>query len=104
MTNGENLIIGATVRSLTMEGDKARLVTTDRGAFVLEGQGDCCANCWIEHLDGIIEQGAKILAVKEGGWRNCAGSGDVNERGFYSIDTTKGTIQIDLRLEHNGYY
>lgn len=73
--------------------------------FHYETEGDCCAECWFESIEG--EPGGVVVEVEEKGWQLHAGSYDecnVTETGFWTIKTTRGYIDVETRLSHNGYY
>lgn len=97
-------LIGKTIVGITKDGPRFHL-ECEEANFILDGEGDCCASCWIENIDGLIVPGAKIVDVTCGGWSTIKDSDcDVEESGFYVIKTDKGDIQVDMRLSHNGYY
>ena len=84
-------------------------LNTDMGWLRLTPEGECCANCFIQHISlADALQGAKVTLVepileveKERG----DGPGDgYAEQWGHRIHTTKGTCTIEMRVEHNGYY
>ncbi len=81
---------------------------TNEGMFIYCSEGDCCNEVWFEHLSGIEAIGGKVLSVEAKGWNSiddCDSNEDVFlDAGFWSIKTTKGYIDIEVRNSHNGYY
>lgn len=72
-----------------------------------EAWGDCCASVWFEHIEITNALGGVVLAVLEKGWDDYTKPfeyGDVEEVCFWTIITDKGTVDIETRLSHNGYY
>ena len=97
-------MIGKRITAWAVKGDTVEATLDDR-CVTLEGEGECCASCWIEHADGIDPIGATISEITVGGWKVLSDEDmEVSEQGFYVIRTDKGDITLDLRLNHNGYY
>jgi len=75
--------------------------------IVLTPEGDCCAHCYIQHINfAEVLQGAKVTEVEdlEGNRIEPEQYGDVVDCWGHRIHTTKGICTIDMRLSHNGYY
>jgi hypothetical protein len=103
---GDNLA-GRELRSAyTLDGGHKLHLITDEGAFVYESEGDCCAHAWVESVNAIAELPATIMGVESGNaeTEEEGDYGDVLDICFYSIRTTRGHVDVELRISHNGYY
>jgi hypothetical protein len=54
-------------------------------------------------------RGAKVLSAEDKGWSDNRSAGpeeygEVLQDGFYTIQTDRGYIDIEVRNSHNGYY
>lgn len=71
-------------------------------------QGDCCNNVWFEDFvafDVLLK--TSIFSVEEKGWTqlDASNSGDEYlDSGFWTIKTSRGYADLELRNSHNGYY
>lgn len=78
------------------------------GTFIsLRPEGECCASCYIQDLDGSEAlQDATILEVEDlsGGSVEDRDSYQVSDTWGHRIHTTKGICTIGMRVDHNGYY
>jgi|SRR6185436_7672415 len=81
---------------------------TDQGIVMLEPYGQCCAYCFIQHVSiayALIN--SDIISVKDITFFqpiDALFSNQTIEVWGHSIDTTKGSCTIEMRVEHNGYY
>ena len=85
------------------------VVSTGKGSIKIEklvyrAEGDCCAHCWVESVNGV--SGGIVLDTEDKGWQVTSDNDEdaVNETGFWTLKTTSGYIDIETRLSHNGYY
>lgn len=69
-------------------------------------QGECCNTVWIESWENIdLLIGSDILSVEEKGWQEIEDKEhEVLEAGFWTIKTSRGYVDIEVRNSHNGYY
>lgn len=72
----------------------------------LEPGGECCAHCYIQHVDGaeVLKNGVIFEVESTSSNRSVVGSGDVVDAWGHRIHTDKGICSIEMRVEHNGYY
>jgi hypothetical protein len=85
--------------------DSGVTLTLDGVKHYWGAEGDCCASAWVEDVNPYAtELPAKVTAV-EGRWSIDGEHGDaVEDTGFFSIRTERGHIDVELRVNHNGYY
>ena len=100
---------GRTLRSLSVASDSSHVTAhLDDGEVEIWARGDCCAHAYIESLNITGSMPAIITDWVEKGYTDgVEGSGPYGEYqdvGFYEIRTSTGFIQIELRVDHNGYY
>ena len=82
---------------------------SDGNCIALEPYGDCCANCYVQHVDGadaLVD--AVIQNVQD---LDCPLTDeDINDGNTctnawgHRIITDKGICTIEMRVVHNGYY
>jgi hypothetical protein len=102
-------LIGRTIKKILTDLEHWHLVfeTTD-GDFVFETQVSCCNEVWFNHVtlpvhDGIA--GCVVLFIEEKPWQACESTRqDCEEAAFWTLMTTYGYIDIEVRNSHNGYY
>lgn len=102
-------LIGKTIHQVTiLDGDL--FFITDGGTYKAAPDGDCCANCYIQHLaySEALAPGAVVTAIEDVELPPDPESDPDND---YVIDvwghriiTTKGTCTIEMRVDHNGFY
>lgn len=84
------------------------ILNTTTGKLFLSWEGDCCAHCFLQHIEGSsLLMDAIILKAYNLEWRDISSDEaqcEVIESMGISIITTKGHINFETRLEHNGYY
>lgn len=102
----ENLTGKKVLQILKDDTDTYLLFKTDQGDLCFETYGDCCARPYICSIEGsedilnevvteVLQQSIDSLE-HEGGY--------VTDIIFYTIKSTRGRLNIDFRVEHNGYY
>ena len=102
-------LVGVKVRRATIHAGDVFL-DTDAGVYVLVPEGDCCAHCFIEHVEGAeFLQDATITAVQDVESGAVYQASDENgqeavEQWGHLFTTDKGHVRLDMRVEHNGYY
>lgn len=102
-------LVGRRVISASINEDKDIVqLETDKGLLYLSWSGDCCAHCFLAHVNNSKALiGAIIIEAKNTEW---FGGGhnenydDITETMGTSIATTKGMVTFETRVEHNGYY
>jgi hypothetical protein len=80
---------------------------TDRGTYRATPYGDCCANCYVQHVSGAeaLAAGAVIIDVEDIELQNVKDeSCDVSDVWGHRLRTSKGWCTIEMRVDHNGYY
>lgn len=100
-------IVGKTIIEVAMHEDYLLRFTLADGSFEYFGAtGDCCNSVWFCHIEGVDRLiGAGIFAVEEKGWNQLETNDyDCLEAGFWTLSTTKGYVDIEVRNSHNGYY
>jgi hypothetical protein len=81
----------------------------DRRILYLTFSGDCCAKCFVAHVSGVpsrkvtIKQAYTTEWVDKSSWFK-KDTDDVVESMGLTLVTTEGTMTIETRVEHNGYY
>jgi hypothetical protein len=104
----ESLVGLVVTEALINEQKDYVLLKTDKGDKHLTWEGECCANCFIAHIEGAENlAGSTIVSVKNTEWVDLKRNRDeceVIEHMGTKIKTTKGIVEIETRVEHNGYY
>lgn len=100
---------GSVVESVWLRDDKRGLaiVFADATQAVFEAEGDCCADAWIEAVEGFDFKG-RFLGCGNAPDREDSskesGAYDVLDINFYDFRTERGRLLVELRTSHNGYY
>jgi len=95
-----------------ISNDKTCIVleTNKDSAVVMSWHGDCCSSCFIESIQGADNLlNSTIISANHKEWTETSFEiFDDYDRKVESmgttIKTTKGYVDINTRLEHNGYY
>ena len=102
-----DMMVGTEIVSVTYDGDSLYF-ETNCGTYRATPYGDCCANCYIQHISGseALVKGAVIASVEDISLpdvpeEDCC---DVSEVWGHKIRTDKGWCTIEMRVDHNGYY
>lgn len=106
---GLESLIGKTILSAFInESNDAVVLKTDDGDYYLRWEGYCCASCYIAHINGSENLiGSKILSAETSEWSDVSRNKDdyeVLETMGTKFRTSKGYVDIETRLSHNGYY
>lgn len=89
------------------------ILTTETKEIFLTWSGDCCSKCYVVHVSGLYFLiGATISRVENTTWSvlSAPNEEDIFNCGYTTesmgtkLFTNKGSITIECRLEHNGYY
>ncbi len=111
-------LIGKVIEEINISGDKCTLqfIVSGGQAINYQAEGDSNNSVWINHVNGIeFLRDATVVDVREREWiqitdeeaKNNAITlfvDDYNEILLYTILTTKGMTDIEIRNSHNGYY
>lgn len=93
------------VRSGDRDNMYLRFVADDGNVITYFAEGDCCAIAWIAGVSGMVEPPFTILNARLASYTSKErASFEVLDTGTYLIYTDKGTIAVELRVSHNGYY
>lgn len=84
-------------------------VATSDGSYRLSPVGDCCSQCYVQHVSGTLalKPGARVVSVEDIGSVPTdaeLAAADVLEAWGHRIITDRGLCSIEMRLDHNGYY
>lgn len=104
-------LVGAKILAASL-GDHAGeilLFMTDRGLFTATPYGDCCANCYIQHVSGTwaLAPGAVVAAVEDielSPVPDDEKNDEASDVWGHRIVTDKGICSIEMRVDHSGYY
>jgi hypothetical protein len=100
---------GRTIEAIYLSASAYHLLfeTTD-GPFIYTASGDCCNTVWFAHITLPARlDGSFVLSVDSKEWRKSTeymGGDDAEEEAFWSLITSNGYIDIEVRNSHNGYY
>ena len=100
-------LIGCKVEKAEINKENNLVVlTTDKGSFYLSFQGDCCAQCYLAHANGVDNLvGSTINDVEQSEWvSDDTEDYSVTETMGVKLTTSKGYVDFETRVEHNGYY
>ena len=106
---GLNSLVGREITKAEINDEKDLVVLrTTAGDLFLKWNGDCCAHCYLANVSGSENLvGSKILELYDQEWIT-----EVNDEENYNVEesmgtrikTTKGYVELESRVEHNGYY
>lgn len=99
---------------MNRSNDGLIFITADGMYFMYYTSGECQNDVWVEHLNGIdCLINTTIFDVKskgtdqidtEGPYASTRGSDDAEEALLWTIYTSTGNFDIEVRNSHNGYY
>lgn len=106
---GIHALVGRKVKKASINAEKDCVVLDcEDGRLYLTWVGDCCAHCYLVHVNGIDNLFAEtITAADHSEWTDVSSREDgceVVESLGTKIITTKGFVDFESRLKHNGYY
>lgn len=118
--NPFEILLGSTITGYSLDASKTKLTVkftrTDLKNYnynsidcqaVFEAQGDCCNNVWFESItDGITgfvicTEGKETFNIQESLQKGNQGHEDML---CWTISTSGGYLDIDVRNSNNGYY
>jgi hypothetical protein len=102
-------MLGYTINKIWInENNDVIKFETTGGNFVYYTEGDCCNTVWFEHISLSPKLfGSFVMGVEEKGWNDLPvpdDSYEVLENAFWTLITSNGYIDIEVRNSHNGYY
>lgn len=101
-------LIGKTIKEIQVSSNEMILhFITDSGEFTYATENDCCNTVWFCHVNGIeLCLGSEVTEViyKDGGAIESASDYDCLDNWFYTLKTSGGYLDIEVRNSHNGYY
>lgn len=99
-------LIGVKVISAEINDSNDRIkLVTDAGVLYFSWIGDCCSHCFLAHVSGSEElTGGTILEIETKEWVVLTDIDGTDETMGTRIKTDKGYVDLESRLEHNGYY
>lgn len=99
-------LVGKTIKAVDWDGTNL-YIATNVGNFELSPYGDCCAHCYVQHIDGSEAlQGATVKEIQDVGGESSGDrdSCEVSDVWAHRIHTDKGICTIEMRVDHNGWY
>lgn len=100
-------LVGLKVLSGKITGNRQTvLLNTDKGNYILNWVGDCCANCFLANISGTDNLlDATITEAEDAEWvMRDEQEYEVIESMGTKLKTTKGHVTFESRVVHNGYY
>ena len=114
-------LIGQRINGIFIANENKTLIfrTNEYKFICYETENDCCNEVWINHFSGAhvtgdpencfdALRGALVISTEDKGWTesrtNPKNEWEVVQDGFWTIQTDRGYIDIEVRNEHNGYY
>ena len=76
-------------------------------SYTFVTDADCCNKVWIEHVEGmelVLGHTVRDVERKTEGVEESVDGDGVEEAITYTLHTTGGFLDIELRNNHNGYY
>lgn len=105
-------LVGKTINRVYINGDRSKLcfLTNDNEYHCYYANGDCCNSVWFNHFNGIdFVLFQRVNDVISKTWIDVdisdrVMSQECEEACVWTLITSKGYIDIELRNNHNGYY
>ncbi len=102
-------IIGRKIISASINDEKDFVILeTKSGPLYLTWTGDCCAHCYLANVSGSeLLIGSTILEAENMEWKDVKRDEEeceVIESMGTKIKTSRGYVNFESRLKHNGYY
>jgi hypothetical protein len=105
-------LIGMHIESIWISDDSDVLLFIDKRPsnppIAYSCVGDCCAACYIATFNGIDylmnAMPTAVISKSTTMLNEDYDNEDVSETWGYTITTHKGTADIEMRVDHNGYY
>lgn len=101
-------LVGKTILDARYDGDHIYLNLNDGSCVSMIPYGDCCAHCYIQHVDGA--DALVNAVVKQVETLEChptqveIDNADTLDAWGHRLITDKGYFTIEMRVNHNGYY
>lgn len=103
-------LLGRKVHSAKINLERDLVVLdTDKGKLYLTWEGECCSSCFIAHFSGLENLiNSKIMKAHHSSWSQPTQSESYHDNVIQymgtTLETTRGHVTFETRLEHNGYY
>jgi len=101
-------MLGQTINKIWINEDNDTLIfETTGGGFCYQTEADCCNQVWFEHISLSPKlYGSYVMGVEDKGWNELSSPSayEVLENAFYTITTSNGYIDMEVRNSNNGYY
>ena len=110
-------LIGKYIHELwkSEDDDKLMFVVSDNrkkyygtveDVVMYEAKADCCNRVWFESINGFSSLlGFRVNKVEEKEWTKLStDDGEVLDAGFWTLSTSHGYVDFEVRNSHNGYY
>jgi len=102
-------LVGETVRRVLLTEDKETIhFITDACRHIFETENGCCNQVWFAAISGLeFLIDAEVLSVEDKGWGEDewdVPGYEALQRGFWTLKTSKGYVDLEVRNSHNGYY
>ena len=102
-------MLGQTINKIWLNEDHDKVVfETTGGDFAYVTVPDCCNQVWFEHLSLSPKLfGSYLMGVEAKDWVDISNEPDsyeVLEQSFWTLTTSNGYIDLEVRNSHNGYY
>lgn len=102
-------LVGYTITAIFKNaGDNGLRFSTKEGQdFIFHTEGDCCNDVFMYHMSGVKNLiGSMVLFVEDKDWVSVADTTtqEVEEASFYTIQSSNGYFDLEVRNSHNGYY
>jgi hypothetical protein len=100
---------GRTIEAIYIDEHEHQLLfETEDGPFIYTASGDCCNTVWFAHITLPPRlDGSFVMSIESKDWRKSTaymGGDDAEEEAFWTLLTSNGYIDIEVRNSHNGYY
>lgn len=101
-------LIGKEIKSVYISEGKECICFNleDNNRYLYYAIGECCAQAFFESINNIEYIYGTVSKVEELSFRRTLREedGDVEELFGIKLTTNKGIVDIEMRLDHNGYY
>ena len=89
--------------------DRAIIYFDDGGCVTISTVADCCNDVWFEHIEDVGVSGGKVIGLHakpgfEVSDDEMVGNQECEDVFLFTIKTTKGDLDFEMRNSSNGYY
>lgn len=101
--------IKGVIKAIEIDDIDVVTITTDKGTWMFEPEGDCCASAYLHEVDTArIEAvdliGQTVVKASVESADSIEEEGGVKDIHFYTLQGDKSCLTLTLYVEHNGYY